>query len=253
MPYGDRTIWIGFDDREVLSYAVARESFTSWSNGSIPVHGVVLHELKARGWYTRPYETRHTKQGGAVLWDMISDAAMSTQFAVSRFFVPKLARNHYSGNRGWALFVDSDVLVRSYIDRLFFHAEQQPGKALLCVPHNHEVVDGSAKKEHQVQSSYPRKNWSSVMLFNLAHPANDRLTDDLLNTLPGRDLHRFCWLEDDEIGFLDQKWNHLAGVEGCRSPDPAIVHFTNGGPWLRDYADVEYADEWFAAMRRWVK
>ena len=100
---------------------------------------------------------------------------------------------------------------------------------------------------------YSRKNWSSVMLFNLAHPSNDALTVDLLNTLPGRDLHRFCWLKDKEIGFLDKKWNHLVGVNGSRSRSPAIVHFTNGGPWLPAYAEVEYAGEWRNAMHKWVR
>jgi hypothetical protein len=123
----------------------------------------------------------------------------------------------------------------------------------MCVPHFHQVVEGASKKGTQVQVNYTRKNWSSVMLFNRDHPANNALTLELLNTVPGRDLHRFCWLKDEEIGFLDKKWNHLVGVDGAQVDDPAIVHFTNGGPWLPQYADCDYAGEWCEAYRQWVR
>jgi hypothetical protein len=91
------------------------------------------------------------------------------------------------------------------------------------------------------------------MLFNLGHPANKVLTLDLLNSVPGRDLHRFCWLDDSDIGYLDARWNYLAGVEVGGCIDPAIVHFTTGGPWIPEYADVEYADEWRGLYREWIK
>jgi hypothetical protein len=51
------------------------------------------------------------------------------------------------------------------------------------------------------------------MLFNCDHPSNKKLTVEMINTLPGRDLHRFCWLEDDEIGELDPGWNWLVGEQ----------------------------------------
>lgn len=248
MAYGDRTIWIGYDDREVLPYAVARHSMSKWIEVHTPINGVVLEDLVDCGWYTREIEKR-----GDVLWDTISDAPMSTQFAISRFFILELAQRSWPDHGGWALFTDSDVLARSFIDDLFSEVEKHPDKALFCVPHSHLVVEGEGKKVGQVQVNYSRKNWSSVMLLNREHPANQVLTLDLLNTLPGRDLHRFCWLNDDDIGYLDPKWNHLAGVAGARSANPAIVHYTNGGPWLPQYADVEYADEWRNAYRTWVK
>ena len=92
------------------------------------------------------------------------------------------------------------------------------------------------------------------MLLNRTHPANKGLTLDLLNGVPGRDLHRFCWLKDEEIGYLDSKWNHLVGVKTIApSTNPGLVHFTNGGPWLPQYKDVEYADEWRAVRDDWVR
>jgi hypothetical protein len=246
--HGSRTIWVGFDERETLSYAVARQSLAAHCGGHTPVSGVVLQELIDRGWYTRPTEERR-----GVLWDCISEAPMSTQFAISRFFVLKMADVDFQGKRsGWALFVDSDVFARGSIDELFDLAEGYEDKALLCVPHVHQVVDGEEKKMGHIQLNYGRKNWSSVMLFNRAHPANEALDFKLLNSVPGRDLHRFCWLRDEDIGFLDVRWNHLADVVGCRSDNPRIVHYTNGGPWLKAYHDAEYADEWRAAMRCWA-
>lgn len=252
MPYGDRTIWIGHDDRETVPYAVARASIRGWTSTYVPVHGVVLQDLIDYGWYKRPIESRRSEHGGEVLWDVISEAPMSTQFAISRFFILGLYAHHFPNNReGWALFTDCDVFARQPLDYLFDFAAQQSDKALLCVPHVHTVVEGEVKKAGQVQSNYARKNWSSVMMLNRGHPANNNLTLDLLNTAPGRDLHRFCWLEDSDIGFLEPKWNHLVGVS--EKTDPAIVHFTNGGPWLPQYSNVEYAAEWREAYRHWVR
>jgi len=99
-----------------------------------------------------------------------------------------------------------------------------------------------------VQTSYSRKNWSSVMLFNCSHPSNKNLTVDLVNTVPGRDLHRFCWLKDNEIGELPLEWNYLVGYSKLNGSKPALVHFTHGLPDLAGYEDQEYADEW-RAMR----
>jgi hypothetical protein len=103
----------------------------------------------------------------------------------------------------------------------------------------------------QEQTSYPRKNWSSVMAINVDHPANDALDIEFVNVKPGRDLHRFCWLDDNDIGALPPTWNHLVGhtEEVC---DPKIVHFTDGGPWFDAFRNVPYADEWFTVLDRMV-
>ena len=259
MPYGDRTIWIGYDANEVLPYAVARHSIAGWCEHTIPIFGVVLNDLIGEGLYTRPMEMRQVKTNEGVpvdtLWDNISGFPMSTEFAISRFFILELVKRHFPENGGWALFVDCDVLARGFIDDIFHAAEQQPDKAVVCVPHEHKVIEGENKKDGAISTNYNRKNWSSVMLFNRDHPANKGLTLELLNTVPGRDLHRFCWLKDDEIGYLDNKWNHLVGVDSIvsPSPSPALVHFTNGGPWLPKYNTVQYAAEWCAARDAWAR
>jgi hypothetical protein len=106
----------------------------------------------------------------------------------------------------------------------------------------------------QQQTQYARKNWSSVMLWNLDHPAHDAVTSELLNSVPGRDLHRFCWLDDELIGALPPAWNYLVGH--TRLPDPKdakLVHFTEGTPDMLGYESCEFSDEWREELRRWAR
>jgi hypothetical protein len=96
----------------------------------------------------------------------------------------------------------------------------------------------------QAQTRYARKNWSSVILSSTSTtPANRALTTDLVNSVPGRDLHRFCWLDDAQIGALEPKWNWLVG-HSDPAIDPAIVHFTDGVPSMPGYENCAFADEW---------
>lgn len=231
-----RSIYIGYDPRERDAYSVCRGSLVRHLSEDIPVKGVVLAQLQADGLYKRPIEriTGH-------MIDVLSrrkdyNGEMSTEFAISRFFVPILAK-------GWALFMDCDMLVRRDICEVFDLCD--PSKAVMCVQHDYQPSNRE-KMDGQIQTPYPRKNWSSFMLFNCDHPANKRLTLDLLNTAPGKDLHRFCWLKDDEIGSLPQEWNFLVGHSDPEI-EPAVVHFTEGIPSMRRYKNVPYADEWRAA------
>jgi lipopolysaccharide biosynthesis glycosyltransferase len=229
------SIWIGYDTREAEAFSVARESIRAHLNLPLPVHAIVLDELRSRGLYQRPTEIRDGR-----LWDAISEAPMSTEFAISRFLVPALAR------RGLALFMDCDMLIRANLGRLFEFCNRDPSKAVWCVKHDHRPCS-TVKMDNQAQTQYARKNWSSVMVFNVGHPSNARLTPAMVNALPGRDLHAFCWLGDHEIGELDPEWNFLVGHTDPNI-DPKIVHFTEGGPWMRGYENVPFADEWRAQL-----
>jgi lipopolysaccharide biosynthesis glycosyltransferase len=230
------SVWIGFDPREAAAFAACRQSIRLW-NKQLPVHGLVLSDLRERGLYTRPTERRLGK-----LWDVISDNYMSTEFAISRFLVPHLAQ------RGLAVFMDCDMLVRDNLARVFDGISKS--KAVTCVQHVYQPPEGE-KMDGQVQTSYPRKNWSSFMVFNCDHPSNKKLTPEMVNSLPGRDLHRLCWLKDDEIGELDPAWNWLPG-HSSDNIDPKVVHFTEGGPWFTGFENVPYADEWRGALYRWA-
>ncbi len=232
-----RTIYIGWDPREGAAYGVALSSLTRWLTDSIPVHALAMSDMIKRGLYSRPTETRDGR-----LWDTISGAPMATEHACARFLVPHLARE------GWALFMDGDMLVRGDLAPLFDSLD--PEMAVYCVKHRHEPPAG-VKMDGQLQTAYARKNWSSFMILNASHPANRALTVDLINTAPGRDLHRYCWLPDELIGELPASYNFLVGHTDP-AVEPICVHFTDGVPDMPGYENVPYADEWRAERRRWA-
>jgi len=240
-----RSVWIGYEPRECDAFIVARSSLVERSSTAIDVHSIILADMERAELYRRPYYRGH----GNFLKDKISDAPMSTEFAISRFLTPHLARDRYPAHGGWALYMDCDMLVRADVADLFALAD--PAKAVMCVKHRHEPRERT-KMDGQEQIHYARKNWSSVMLFNCEHPANASLTVDLINRVPGRDLHRFCWLEDDLIGELPAEWNHLVGYSGAEGGEPKIVHFTNGTPSMLGMR-MPYADEWREQLHRWVR
>jgi len=230
-------VYLGFDPRELLAFAVSRASVLAVTPpGTIDLCSLSLAALQQQGLYTRPLSM---KDGS--LWDDRSDAPMSTEFAISRFFVPLLCDYH-----GWAIFLDGDVLARRSLANLLALAD--PQYAVQVVQHP-PLSSPAVKKVGQLQTRYLRKNWSSVMLFNCGHPAHQRVTRDLLNTAPGRDLHRFCWLEDAEIGAVPPVWNYLAGISPPMD-DPAIVHYTLGTPQLPGHAQDPFAAEWFGYARQ---
>jgi hypothetical protein len=247
-------IFIGFDPREAAAFAVARASIQAHLNVPIPIMGLVLPDLMERGLYTRPTQRRLGR-----LYDDLSrrddyDGAISTEFALSRFLVPHLAKEwaNKTGQRpGWALFMDCDMLARADLSPLFRIRSETKDFAAMCVKHDHAPV-AVEKMDGQLQTAYPRKNWSSFILFNCEHPANDRLTLEMINTLPGRDLHRLCWLEDDEIGELGVEWNWLAG-HSDPSIDPKVVHHTDGSPCMAAFENTAYADEWRAVLAKWAR
>ncbi len=238
------SLWIGFDPREAAAFAVCRHSIQRRLTVPVFMGSIVLDEVRKRGLYWRP-----TSRRDGVLWDDISEFTMSTEFAISRFLTPHLARTE--GLEGWAVFMDCDFMARDNLARMF--AQLDDRFAVMCVKHDHQPAD-TVKMDGQVQSRYSRKNWSSCMAFNVNHPANERLTLDLVNSVPGRDLHRFCWLEDDEIGELPARWNYLVGhTELPQGVEPGMVHFTDGFPLMPGYENVAYADEFRAELADWAR
>ncbi len=229
-------VFIGWDPRELAAWNVAQFSLNEHASQRPDVTRLALPELVANGLYTRP--TSYPSNGG--YWDEISQAPMSTGHAIARFLVPYLC-----GYDGLALFCDGDVLFRDDVTKLFALAD--PKVAVQVVQH-HYAPTQTTKMDGQAQTSYHRKNWSSVVLFNCGHPENRALTLDLVNTVPGRDLHRFCWLDDAEIGHLPARWNVLVG-HSAYDEQAALVHFTSGLPNMPGYEHQPYADEWHATAR----
>jgi hypothetical protein len=229
------SVYVGWDPREQEAFDVCCYSIRKRSSIPLNIYPIVMSELKEQGLYSRTTEMRDGK-----LWDTISGAPMSTEFAITRFAVPLLSRIK-ADNAKWALFCDCDFLWLDDVAKLLNQAGES--KALWCVQHQYEPTS-TVKMDNQVQLSYARKNWSSMMLFNLAHSAHDKLDVELLNTVPGRDLHRFCWLQDDEIGGVDARWNWLEGTYPITADRPGVVHYTRGGPWMKGWENVDYADLW---------
>ncbi len=126
----------------------------------------------------------------------------------------------------------------------------------MVVPHDH-VPKEVKKMDGVAQTRYFRKNWSSLMLFNCAHPSNQRLTPEKVNSMPGTWLHGFYWLEEGDIGTLPEEHNWLVGKDKPISPTThyrrstkiMAVHMTEGGPWFPGYEKMPYADEWRAVER----
>lgn len=210
-------VYLGWDSRETIAYDVAEYSIRKHASSPVTVTPLKLTEPPISDLLAgRPVERRDGQ-----LWCPISDAPMSTEFAISRFAIP------FMQSEGFALYADCDVLCLTDIAELFALAD--PQYAVQVVKHEHTPVEAT-KMDGQIQTSYQRKNWSSVILWNCEHPANKRLSLRKLRTWPGRQLHAFKWLPDETIGVLPDAWNHLVGV--TTSDQPKMLHYTLGGPWL---------------------
>jgi lipopolysaccharide biosynthesis glycosyltransferase len=158
----------------------------------------------------------------------------STDFSFSRFLTPYLC-----GYSGWSIFMDCDMLMLEDIANLWSLRDDR--YAVMVVKHEH-VPREKVKFLGEPQTKYEKKNWSSVMLFNNARCS--ALTPEYVNTASGLQLHQFKWLESDQlIGTLPERWNHLVGYNAPRK-DPALVHYTLGGPYFDEYGQCEYAEEW---------
>ncbi len=230
----NRSIFIGHDPREVDAYTVAERSIRAHLSQDIPIDRICMDDLRERGLYGRPTETRDGR-----LWDVISQVPMSTAFSIARFLTPILARRH-----GWALFMDCDFMARADLVELFDQADDR--YAVMCVQHP-PFACGETKMDGQVQTSYPRKCWSSLMLWNCEHRALRNFGLQQTERMTGAQLHRFDWLDDAYIGELDPTWNHLVGVN-APNPSAKLVHLTLGIPSMQGYETCEHADEW----RRWL-
>ncbi len=224
-----REIFIGHDAREQAAYDVCEYSIRKRASCDVKITALKSADLIAQGLYSRPVEIRD-----GIMYDTISQAPQSTDFANTRWLTPFLAKNQ------WSLFMDSDMLIMDDIDNLFELCDDR--YAVMCVKHSYEP-EFTEKMDGQIQTQYPRKNWSSFVLFNKLHPANQRLTSRLINSMPGKHLHAFCWLDDNEIGALPEEWNWLEGHSKASSPI-SNIHFTRGGPWFPQCQDVGYADIW---------
>ena len=218
-------VFIGYDTREDDAYRVCEHSIRRHTSADVEILPIIKSDLMKEGIYTRP-----------------QPEAGSVEFTYTRFLVPYL-----SGYSGWSLFVDCDFLFTKDVSKLFDLAND--GFATMCVKHDYTPRD-TIKMDGQKQLAYPRKNWSSCVLWNCAHPAHKVLTPELVSSESGAFLHRFQWIDDSLIGGLPLEWNWLEGEYDKPDEVPAVIHYTQGGPWFSNYQDVDYADLWLEELER---
>jgi hypothetical protein len=213
-------VFIGYDPVESVAWHTMAHSIFSRSSKPVAIIPVNLSNLKK-------------------IYHRERDPKQSNEFSFSRFLVPYL-----SNYEGYAAFFDCDMMLRTDINELFEIAQQSSDKAIHVVQHDYQPRD-DIKYLNNVQYKYPRKNWSSVVLWNCAHPSNRVVTPEMVNNATAMDLHRFTWLKDEEIGSLDVRWNWLVGEYDEPPADVKNVHWTVGGPYFDEYKDAEFAEEWF--------
>ena len=227
-------ILIGYDSRERAAYDVCVQSLLDHASVPLAIEPLDERRLRHAGLYRREW----TYEDGQY-YDTRDRKPFSTWFSFTRFLTPSICQW-----RGVALFCDCDFLWLGDIAGLAAYAKGP--KAVFCVQHDYRPTE-KTKMDGAVQTVYPRKNWSSLMLFNCDHPAVRSLTLDVVNRESGAYLHRMQWVADADIGELPVEWNWLEGWnEKPASGTPNAVHFTRGGPWFEQWQNVDYGDLWRA-------
>jgi hypothetical protein len=213
-------IFIGYDPVESVAWHTMAASIYRLSSRPVAIIPIYLKNLK--GIYERP-----------------KDLKQSNEFSFSIFLVPYLC--NYTGI---GIFFDCDQMLRTDIAEIFKVMDEQKEKAVYVVKHTYEPRN-DVKYLNTKQYKYPRKNWSSVVLWNCEHVKNSKLTPNYINTAEALQLHRFTWLDDEDIGELDIKWNWLVGEYDHPPNDVKNVHWTVGGPYFVEYQNADFANEWF--------
>jgi len=207
-------IFIGYDPREATVFHVCANSIIRTSTSPVSIVPVALNLFK-------DYSETHTDG--------------SNHFIYTRFLVPYLM--HWCGH---AIFIDGDMVVRSDITELWNLRNSMFD--VQVVKHDYKtkmpVKYLGAKNE-----DYPRKNWSSVILWNCNSFPNRILTPEYIMKATGKELHRFTWLDDNRIGELPKEWNWLPDEYGA-NPNAKLLHYTLGAPSFHEFANTPMADEW---------
>jgi len=207
-------VYVGYDPREAIAFHTCVNSIIRHASKPVAIIPVALNLF-------RDYEETHTDG--------------SNHFIYTRFLVP-----HLQEYTGWAIFIDGDMIVRGDISELW--ELRNPYMDVQVVKHDYKtrmpVKYLGARNE-----DYPRKNWSSVILWNCNSFPNRQLTPEFIQKSTGSELHRFSWLDDSRIGELPPEWNWLPDEYGINK-DAKLLHYTLGTPCFQEFADTPQGDEW---------
>ena len=213
---------IGFDQRESIAYHTFTQSIIE--KCSVPVMFIPLAMNTLKG-----YKETHTDK--------------SNDFIYSRFLTPYLCNFN-----GWAIFADGDMICQADIKELWDLRDES--KALQVVKHDYKT---KVKKKYlgNINEDYPKKNWSSLILWNCSHPKHKILTPEFIASQTGKYLHRFSWLDENEIGELPKEWNWLA-IEYPENKNAKLIHYTLGTPCFKEYKETDMADIWYQTYNRTI-
>ena len=207
-------IFVGYDPKEAIAFHTCVNSIIRLSSEPVQIIPLALNLIK-------DYTEQHTDG--------------SNDFIYSRFLVPYL-----QSFTGWAIYIDGDMILRTDIAELW--NLQQPDKDVMVVQHDYKtkmpVKYLGAKNE-----DYPRKNWSSVILWNCNSFPNRKLTPSFVQQQTGSFLHRFNWLQDERIGRLPIEWNWLPDEFGPNA-NAKLLHWTLGTPCFKDFSSATQSEEW---------
>jgi lipopolysaccharide biosynthesis glycosyltransferase len=208
-------VFIGYDPREAIAYHVCANSIIRHASQPVAIIPLALNLL-------RDYQETH------------GDG--SNSFIYTRFLVPYLM--HWAG---WAIFIDGDMILRRDISELWNLRDF--GKDVMVVKHEYQTRC-KTKYLGSINEDYPRKNWSSVILWNCTNWPNRVLTPEFVAQTPGSYLHRFSWLQDDRIGELPPEWNWLPDEYG-ENLDAKLLHYTLGTPCFEEFANTPQSQDWY--------
>ncbi len=211
---------VGFDQREAIAYHTFTQSIIEKSSVPVSFTPLAINSLKN-------YKENHTDR--------------SNDFVYSRFLTPYL--NNF---QGWSIFADGDMICQADIKELWDLRDES--KAVLVVKHNYQTKQ-NIKYLGNMNENYPKKNWSSLILWNCGHPKHKILTPEFISNQSGKYLHRFSWLDEEDIGELPIEWNWLA-IEYPINASAKIIHYTLGTPCFKNYKDTDMAEIWINTYKR---
>lgn len=252
MPSETLPVYIGYDSREAVASDVAAHSIKRRTHTPTRIKYLRHRDLRKAGHFAREWKIDpHTGD-----WlDTKDGKPFSTEFSHTRFLVPAL-QNH----QGWALFIDSDMIFMGDIKKLF--ALKDDKYAVMVVKHHHQPQANAIKMDGRLQQPYYRKNWSSFVLWNCAHPANRCIDGATVNVLTGAYMHAFQWLDDHLIGALPSSYNYISGISPAmpmiaqkdgklKAVVPEVIHYTEGGPWFANCKNVPFGELWENEHKHW--
>lgn len=216
-------IVIGFDQREAIAFHTFTQSIIQKSSLPLEIIPLAINNLNG-------YKETH--------------ADKSNDFIYSRFLTPSLCNFN-----GWAIFADGDMICQSDIKELWDLRDET--KAVLVAKHDYKTKFYK-KYLGNINEDYPRKNWSSLILWNCAHEKHKILKPEFIANQKGSFLHRFSWLEDNEIGELPLEWNWLA-IEYPENSKAKLIHYTLGTPCFKSYSDTDMSDIWYMHYKKTIE